>query len=339
MILRIVRGRLPAGTDADALGTLRERLAAAARDVSGLDSLIVGTRGGAQADGPVEAVLLTIWRDVDSMARATAVGEQDRLLGLRLHLPLEMEQVVYYELAGRMFAALPSDLPVYLRILTVRSRQHEEARLIETLRAQQRTLVRMGLIASHLARRVVGSECEAVSVGVWPDPGTLESATGSRLDAPLFEEDLADWHGRIRLETYDGIEIAPRLPEVSGPPIFVIDGDLRIVDVTGHAAATLGWPAEDLVGRRVPEISADDADARARRLETFLSQGTLEGESAWHVSPLGEVMIRFAARRDSPVPGRHTILVRRWNEPAPTIDDLDAAVRSAFGDPGAQRRP
>src|SRR3990170_5332370 len=44
MILRIVLGLLPSGTDATALVELRGRLASAARDVPGLDSLIVGAR-------------------------------------------------------------------------------------------------------------------------------------------------------------------------------------------------------------------------------------------------------------------------------------------------------
>src|SRR5687767_15876735 len=94
MILRIVLGRFPSGTDANALLEIRGRLARAARDVPGLDSLIVGARqallSNAGRDVPVEAAIVTVWRDVDSMARATGVDEQDRFLGHRLRLPLEV---------------------------------------------------------------------------------------------------------------------------------------------------------------------------------------------------------------------------------------------------------
>jgi hypothetical protein len=220
----------------------------------------------------------------------------------------------------------------YVRILTVRSRAHDEARLVDTLRSHQAALVRLGMIASHLGRRVVGSECEVVSVGVWPDPATMEAATGRRLDAPLFEEDLSDWRDRIRLTTHDGIEIVPRLPVPSGPPIFILDGDLRIVDVTARAAATMGWETEDLVGRTIPSISLTSPEARAALWQQLMDRGTVSGESAWHVPQVGEVMVRYMARRDVPVPGRHAVLVHRWNEPVPTPDDFEAALRAAFPD-------
>ncbi len=335
MILRIAFGRLPEGTDGDALVVLREWLGRAARDVVGLESLVVGTRhrpvdtGGA-AGGPLEAALVTVWRDVDSMVRATAVDEQDRFLGKRLDLPLEVDAAIHYELAGRIFSALPPTTLAYVRVLTVRSRPNDEARLVETLRAQQHHLVRLGMVASHLGRRVVGSECEVVSVGIWPDPATVESATGRRLDAPLYEEDLADWHDRLVLTAYDGVEITPRLPDRSGSAIFVLDDDLRIVDITASAAATMGWPSEDLVGRPIAEVSRTPPESRAALWRTFIEQGTLEGESAWLVPPVGDVMVRYVARRDVPVPGRHTVLVRRWNEPTPTFADLEAAIEDAF---------
>ena len=339
MIIRIVFGRLPDGTGPDALVVIRARLGRAARDVAGLESLVVGTERhlvatGDTSGGPVGAALVTVWRDVESMIRATAIDEQDRFLGTRLDLPIEVDDAIHYELAGRIFSALPPTTLAYLRILTVRSRPNDEARLVETLRDQQHHLVRLGMVASHLGRRVVGSECEVVSVGLWPDATTPGSATGRRLDAPLYEEDLADWHGRLELKAYDGIEIAPRLPDRSGPAIFVLDGDLRIVDITPSAAATLGWPSEELVGRPIAEVSRTSPESRAALWRTFMEQGTLEGESAWLVPPVGDVIVRYVARSDVPVPGRHTVLVRRWNEPRPSFEDLEAAIAEAFPDRG-----
>jgi PAS domain-containing protein len=332
MILRIVFGRFPSGMDATTLVDLRNRLAKTAREVAGLESLIVGARRplGDDADAPVDAAIVSVWRDATLMARATSVEEQDRFFGMRLKLPFELVEALHYEIVGRTFAALPPEEAAYLRLLTVRARPNEEARLIETLRAQQPKFVDLGLVASHLGRRVVGQECEAVTVGVWPDRATIRKATAGRPERPLYEQDLVDWSDRIHLETYDGIEIAPRLPAASGPPIYVIDEDLRIVDITAGAAATIGWPSEDLVGKSVLDISLADEDVRAAPWETLLQDGRVSGEGPWLVPDEGAVFIRFIAQRDVPIVGRHTVLVRRWHEPIPTAADLETALAEAF---------
>lgn len=331
MILRIVHGRLPAGMDAAALVVLRDRLRTAARGVTGLETLIVGTRAG------TEAVLITVWRDVESMARATSIDEQDRFLGTRLDLPLDVDEAIHHELVGRAFGATPAATVSYLRIVTIRSRPHEEARLIEILRSRQPRLIEGGIIATHLGRRVVGSACEAVTVGVWPDSSAART-TDASIEAPLFMQDLADWDGRIQLETYDSIEIAPRLPPASGPSIFVLDEERRVVDITPTAAATIGWEADDAVGRSMNDISQTppaEFDARWRVLH---DQGWFAGASTWHVPLIGDVYVRFIVQRDVPIPGRHTVLVHRWHEPAPTRDELAQAIREAFpermADPG-----
>lgn len=334
MILRIVLGRLPSGTDANALVELRGRLARAARDVSGLESLIVGARQAllskAGGDVPVEAAIVTVWRDVDSMARATGIDEQDRFLGHRLRLPIAIDRAVHYEVVGRTFAALPSETSAFLRIVTVRARPNEEARLIEKLRDRLPQLVDLGLVASHVGRRVVGAEFEAVTVGVWPDRDTLLAATGGGPERPLFEQELADWSDRLQLETYDGIEIAPRLPDASGPPIFIMDDQLRIVDVTASAAAKLGREADDLVGRTLDEVSRTDPEVFARNTHALRHEGAVAGEAKWHVPESGEVFLRYVARKDVPIPGRHTVLVHRWNEPVPADADLESALDAAF---------
>ena len=95
-------------------------------------------------NGPVEAAIVSVWRDATLMARATSVEEQDRFLGTRLQLPLELVEALHYEIVGRTFAALPPEQAAYLRLLTVRARPNEEARLIETLRAQQPKFVDLG---------------------------------------------------------------------------------------------------------------------------------------------------------------------------------------------------
>jgi PAS domain-containing protein len=333
MILRVVVGRLPSGTDAAGLVEARGRLARTAHDVHGLDSLMVGARRGIGGDPdglPVEAVIVTVWRDIDAMLRATGVDEQDRFLGTRLQLPITIESANHYEIAERMFGALPPDAPIYLRIVTLRARPDEEARLLEALRSRQTRLVQLGQVASHVGHRTIDGECEAVKVGVWPDRATIRRASAGDRERLLFEPELSDWSERMRIETYDGVEIAPRLPVASGPPIFVLDDDMRIVDVTATAAAALGWAAVDLVGKTLPELSRTDPVVFKRNWTALIAEGQVVGEGRWHVPDAGTVYLRYVARRDVPIEGRHSVLVHRWNEPAPTPLDLDDALVAAF---------
>jgi len=334
MILRIVLGHL-SRTQPAALTDLRDGLARGARDVPGLDSLILGmrrTEADDDASAPVDAAIVTVWRDAEPMVRAVGAGPEgeDRLLQARLRLPIEIDRADHFEIIGRTFAALPPDRSAYLRIVRVRARPNEEAHLMETLRRQQPRLVELGLVASHLGRRVLGSEVEAVSVGVWPDRAAIRAATSGGPERPLYAHELEAWADRLTLDTYDGIEIAPKLPVASGPPIFILDDDLRIVDLTAAAAATLGWPTQDLVGQSLRDLSLTgpaEIDGRRSRL---LGEGLVSGEATWLVPDAGRVFVRFVARRDVPIPGRHAVLVRRVSEPQPDAADLDAALKAAF---------
>ncbi|HUP55510.1 MAG TPA: hypothetical protein VM408_08385, partial [Methylomirabilota bacterium] len=239
---------------------------------------------------------------------------------------------VHYEVVGSAFAALPPETSAYLRIVTIRVKPNEEARLLQTLRDWHPRLVDLGMVAAHLGRRVVAGECEAITVGVWPDRATITAATGGGPERPLFEQELEPWADRLRLETYDGIEIAPRLPAASGPPILVMDDDLRFVDVTASAAAAVAWNPSDLVGRTLDELTQTEPALYARNVGNLRRDGFAAGEAKWHVPDAGEVFLRYVARRDEPVVGRHTVLVHRWNEPEPTAADLDAALDAAFPD-------
>ena len=345
MILRIVLGRFPEGIDAEVLVDLRGRLVRSARAVRGLESLVVGgrrvgeRRGSAAAssatapgaDRAIEAAIATVWRDVETMSRAATNEEEAWFLTARLQLPFAVERTDHYELVERTFAALPPESTALVRFLTVRARKNEEARLVETLRDHQRRSVELGMVASHLGRRVLrGGEVEAVIVSVWPDQATIRAAASGRPDRPLFAHELAEWGDRLHLEMYDGIEVAPRLPTASGPPILIIDEDLRIVDITATAAAMLGMPATDFVGRRVDELTIAGPEDDPGAWDSLLTSGTLAGESAWSVPDIGVVILRFVARRDVPIPGRHAVFVRRHHDPVPTLADLEDALREAF---------
>lgn len=339
MILRIVLGALPPGRDAATLVAARNRLARAAGAVGGLDSLIVAARPvptddasvGPDALPAIEAAIVTVWQDVVAMTRAVAVDEEGRFLGTRLDLPFAVSSTDHYEVAGRTFAALPPESTAFLRILTVRTEADREAELVGILRAQQPRLVDLGVVASHVGRRgLPGGEIEAVHVSVWPDRATIRAATHGDPERPLFAQELEAWMDRFRLEMYDGIEIAPRLPTGSGPPLLILDEDRRIVDVTAAAAATLGMTPVDLVGRPLEEL--------AEAWPGLIGSGSATGASGWSVPEVGSIAIHFAIARDRPVPGRHAMLVRRRHDPAPSTADLDVALAHAFPTVGSTAR-
>ncbi len=102
------------------------------------------------------------------------------------------------------------------------------------------------------------------------------------------------------------------------------------MDITAAAAAAIGWAAEDLVGKSVLDISLGDSDTRVEPWQTLIQEGQVSGEGPWLVPDSGAVFIRFIAERDVPIVGRHTVLVHRWHEPMPTVEDLEAALREAF---------
>jgi len=273
------------------------------------------------------------------MVRATGIDEQDRFLEARLRLSLTVRRADHYEIIGRTFAALPPLGLAYVRVVRVLSRPNEEPHLMDTLRDQQPRLVELGLIASHIGRRVVGTDVEAISVGIWPDREATAAASSGRPDAPLYADELQPWADRLRVETYDGIEVAPRLPVASGPSLFIFDDDLRIVDLTPNAAATLGWAAEDLVGTSIRDLTTTDPLKIASSMADLHATGVMTAQASWHVPDAGRVFIRSVTRRDVPVRGRHAALVRRISEPAPTLADLDAAILEAFPSLAATTRP
>ena len=250
----------------------------------------------------------------------------------RLGLDMAVERADLYEVTSRTFASLPTATSV-LRIL------HDSGRRVgmsptffDRLRNIQHRLAEQGLIASHIGRRVGPDGIDALILGVWTDRAAIEAASG-QLDAPAYLHEIEPWILGVTIEMYAALEIAPRLPMASGPPVMILDGSRRVVDLTPSAAATLGRPQEEAAGELIEELAAVDDREQAATWAALLEDSTLgdkTGVAAWSLGPEGHVMIRWRMRRDVPVPGRHTILVRRALEPEPTSEELDAALTEAF---------
>src|SRR5262245_49183317 len=163
MILRIVLGTLPPGRDAATLVAARNRLARAAGAVAGLDSLILAARPVTTDDagvGPdalptIDGAVVTVWQDPGTMARAVEGDDEGRFLGPRLDLPFRVTAAGRDGVFGRTCAALPPESTAFRRMLTVRSDAGQESRLMDILRAQQPRMVDLGIVASHLGRRLL----------------------------------------------------------------------------------------------------------------------------------------------------------------------------------------
>jgi PAS domain-containing protein len=312
----------------------RLRLARAAAKVNGLETLILGWRtpadeGTDPSDVPGASVVVTVWLDVETMVAAAT--HETAFLHDRLGVRVDVGRGETYEVMSRTFGSLPTASAV-LRIISLVARPSAEATLFERLRDIQTRLTGHGLIASHVARRVGTAGIEGLVVSVWSDAAAVEGATQGRVERPAFAPELEPWVESITIDTYQAMEIAPRLPMASGPPILVIDGARRIVDLTPAAAAVLGQTQDEAVGTSIDALAGPETSL-ARDGWLGGRAGTTDdetGESAWPLGPGGHVIVRWRLRRDVPVPGRHTLLVHRRQEAEPTAEALDAALSQAF---------
>ncbi|MFL5715837.1 MAG: hypothetical protein ACJ769_14370 [Chloroflexota bacterium] len=327
MLIRIVHGRRDRtgdSGDGDDRRTLdRDRLTRAATRIAGLETLIVGWREDDFGSGPDVAVLS--WLDVASMVNATGADDA-AFLRDRLGLDMTIADADSYELMSRTFGSLPTPTSI-LRIITMAARPSAEADLFERLRDIQERLTGLGLVASQVARRVSHHGIEAIVVGLWRDEVAVVEATAGQAGRPAFGDEFEQWVESVAVSTYQAVEIAPRLPMASGPPLLLLDDGGRVVDLTPSAAAALGRTQDEAVGLVVAQLM-DDPDIWGDTPGDEVSQDAA-GRSG---SPLefGSVRVHWRLRRDVPVEHRHVLLVRREHETEITADDIDAAVADAF---------
>jgi hypothetical protein len=272
-------------------------------------------------------VVVTAWRDVESMLAATR--DEDAFLRDRLGLSVAPDRMESYEVMSRTFGSLPTPTSV-LRVVTMSASARAESSLFERLRDIERRLTDHGLIASHIGRRVTDHGIQVLIIGVWVDRGAVEVATGGRLERSAFPDEVDPWIETVTAETYDALEIAPRLPLASGPSILVLDGLRRVVDLTPAGAAAIGRTQDEAIGLFVEDLAAPDNRMAGEQWGHWLEEAEVAGETAWAVPSGGHVMVRWRLRRDAPVHGRHALLIRRRHEPEPTAGEMDVALGEAF---------
>jgi PAS domain-containing protein len=306
----------------------RQRLSQAAGRVDGLETLVVGWEASAAgASSMAPSVVMTAWRDAEAMLAATR--DEDSLLRDRLGLAVGVDRAESYEVMSRTFGSLPTSASV-LRIVTLTAASRAESGLFERLREVERRMTDHGLIASHIGRRVTEQGVEVLLVGVWVDRAAIEIATGGRMDRSASPDEIDPWIETLTVETFDALEIAPRLPLASGPPILVLDESRRVVDLTPSGAAAIGRTQDEAIGWYVEDLAAPDNRLAGEQWRRWLEEAEATGETAWAVPSGGHVMVRWHLRRDAPVHGRHALLIRRRHEPEPTAAAMDEALAEAF---------
>jgi hypothetical protein len=108
----------------DANDDARIGLARAAARVAGLETLIVGWHGiGDPAPGSAisPSVVVTAWRDVDSMVAATS-RDETAFLRQRLGLDVDIERAESYEVMSRTFGSLPTPRSILRVVAMARAR-------------------------------------------------------------------------------------------------------------------------------------------------------------------------------------------------------------------------
>ena len=183
MILRVLYGRIPAGTLDAVRAALEADYVPTAPTHDGLDRFLVATRP--DGDGH-EIVLLTIWADVGA-AMAAYGGD---LSALRTHDGRNhgetLERVDYYEVEiteTRQTAGTPRRL----RLTAGTVGRGLDADIQRALRNRLQELD-PEVVDAWIGRRVLGGSVEIAFVSTWADP-----PEGRRLDAPIWPDISAQY--------------------------------------------------------------------------------------------------------------------------------------------------
>jgi PAS domain S-box-containing protein len=124
------------------------------------------------------------------------------------------------------------------------------------------------------------------------------------------------------VEAYAAYQTAA-LPADSGEFVMVADDDGVYVAVTAGVTNVLGYAPDDLVGRRIDDISAPEQPETTRELWTsFILEGRQDGRFRVRAQDGRLVWLRYQARAHHPVAGFH--ISRLWPDVEPPKSDARA---------------
>jgi PAS domain S-box-containing protein len=130
---------------------------------------------------------------------------------------------------------------------------------------------------------------------LWERPGSPDEVHAAAL--AVVEAYLA----------YQDAVLAPDTREF----MLIVDEDQAYVGVSRAVTTVLGYPPEELLGRRITDLATGDrVEATAAQWAAFVAEGRQEGTFELRHRTGNAVALRYQARAHHPVPGFH--LSRLW---------------------------
>ncbi len=271
MIIRLLRGTVPAGQEAALVGRLRALAIDA--PMRGFTGATFGFRRGGPELG---FMALTTWESIDAIAQLTA-GAPDGPVPAQLPgREVEHVSIDLFEAADESLAVLDGDVAA-LGLIWGKIAPHAESAAHEMIRASAQGIAAAGVRGLHVGRRVHDGQSELLVVASWRDRLALHAFAQRRENGaidPEFLKLLTDW----RFETYDclapgALKLAP-----AAPAVLLADDTGRYIDASPAIEAILGVPAELVMGRTLVDFTPPDRRGAAEAAwQSFLDAGSGQG--------------------------------------------------------------
>ncbi len=339
MILRVYRARAAAEARGIVLAHLRDHVYPANVGTTGLRTFQAGL--SEQPDGVLELAVVTTWGTFQDVQRG--IGEDPLhpawLAAVANHLtPVSAD---HYELVGEELRGIVPLAGGALRILSGRLAPRHSETFFDFARRTQAEQLDSGLIVvSHIGRRLVGHDEEAVYVAVWRDteaPRLLGGSATAPANRDQWEQSFADWS----FTAYDAVaRVSPKRGE---PTVLLLaDNDRRYLFASAAAGRLLGRSPARLLGRRVEDLAAPSVrDEVAQMWEAFLRDGSQSGSFDVTRGDGTTVAMQYEARANTPWPGVHASVLAASSAAVDFNDALAATglvARYGLTPTGASRR-
>ena len=309
IIIRLLRGRVPAGQETALVARLRNLGGDGQGSVAGF----VGATFGFRRNGPdLGFMALSTWQSIEAISRMTAGSPSAPWPSQQPGRDLASTTIELFEVADESLAALNPEAAA-LGLIWGRVARHAEAAAHEMIRQSAPAVAAAGVRGIHVGRRFVDGQTEILVVASWRDRLALhafaQQRQGRTID-PAFLELLTDW----RFETYDCLAPGGLLP-APGPAVLLADDSGRYVDASPAIEGLLGVPAELVLARTLGDLTPVNLrPAVAGAWSDFLAAG--RGEGVFDLlRPDGRIVrVTYRARANCPVAGIHASLLSASDE-------------------------
>jgi heme-degrading monooxygenase HmoA len=211
MLLRIIRGNVVAGREADFIAICREQVAGGARS-PGLAAFFCGYQ---RNDGVDRFVIASVWETEEDAVHAGGERDNPRIVKVARGVAT-ISSADYYSAFEPIFRGIVDAPGGVIRLTSARVSREQRQQMLDWLRSQPRQ--RMAntqrlLLGWSLAERELpdGDGVEVVAISAWPSSLVIEAASDpGRSGAPLYA-DLDTFAADSTVEQFRAIAL--ELPE------------------------------------------------------------------------------------------------------------------------------